>query len=223
MDPYGNWQDGWSTWNWNVDAQAPVVSVTSWATTHYTAAPPVVTWEANEPGVTFKCAVDGNGPAVPCSSPWQAPEFPAGASHSVTIYATDPYGNHAAPKGAKWFVTEPEPTTVAPITPVTPEQPPATTATATTAPAVTPAAGPCAPRVTVLTPSQRTIRTRGMRVRLAGPAGRLCVVELLLKAGRKVLAKQVRPVAAGQTITITLRPKPRAPRGVRIRLVSRAR
>jgi hypothetical protein len=222
MDPYGNWQEGWSTWTWDVDAVAPVTTVTSWATPLYTEKAPLVTWQASEPNVSFKCVVDANGDAVPCSSPWQAPELAPG-SHTVTIYATDPYGNHGSPKGAKWVITAPPVQTATTETPQPPAPTTTTVTTTTTTTGATPPPAPCAPKATALTTSQRTIRTRGMRVRIVNPAARSCTVELVLRAGTRTLARQVRPVAARGTLVVTLKPRVRAPRGARIRLVSRAR
>jgi hypothetical protein len=221
-DHYGNWQDGWSTRTWMVDAVAPTVTVASWTQTNYTDAPPLVTWQADEPNVTFTCRVDGGDP-FSCTSPWQAPELALDTTHYLSIYAVDPYGNHAPAKSAKWAVLSPKQTTITTQPPTTTNTTTQATQTTPTTPPVVAPAGACAPVVRALTTSQRTIRRRGMRVRVANAADRSCTVELELRAGKRSLTRQVRPVAARGTLVVTLKPRVKVARTARIRLVSRAR
>jgi len=62
-----------------------------------------------------------------------------------------------------------------------------------------------------------------MRVTLSNAMSRFCIVTLELRARRRVLTRQVRPVGAGRSLVVVLRPRVKPPRGVRVRLVTSAR
>lgn len=229
-DHYGNWQDGWSTRYFNVDAVGPTTTMQWAGPPKQFDAPPSISWTTNEPGVTFLCEVVGHPeiPAGPCTSPWQAPELQKDTNYTLRVYSKDPYGNAGNYATASWrVVTAAAPPAPAPAptpAPASAAAPVTTTAATTTnATQLGAPAGPCTPKVTALTRSQRTIRTRGMRVRIANTSNRFCVVDLALRAGKRSLAKQVRPVGAGRTIVVTLKPRLRVARSARIRLVSSAR
>ncbi len=141
------------------DAVTPETTITSAPTGTITDATPTLNFTANVANSTFACSVD-SGPFSSCTSPFTTPAL-ADGPHTVTVVATDPYGNVSAPASANFTVDTSNgggttTTTTAPVTTTTTTTP-GTTTTATT------------PMTTTTTPGTAT--TTGTTTTTATPAG----------------------------------------------------
>lgn len=217
-----------ATWSFAADASGPDTFIDSPAPV-YGGSYPIVKFHASEAtGVTFRCEYEGVV-KQPCTSPWQMSSVPKIGSHEIEVTAYDKWGNADPSPAVQAFTIEAPP--LPPKPPYEPAPTPAPAPTAPTPPATTPAtpvapnahptanaAGPCVTRVT-----HGRLTRRGMRVRIAGDAKRLCTVTLTLHKGRRLLARVVRPVPARIAVSLVVRPKVKAPRRGRVSLASVAR
>lgn len=111
VDAAGNVDPSPAVCRWTVDTTAPDTTLTE---TPRMIAPTGVAnfaFTTNEPGATFRCALDEAAP-TPCTSPWTATNLAEGA-HTFTVTATDAAGNRdATPATHTWTVDTQAPDTV---------------------------------------------------------------------------------------------------------------
>lgn len=90
VDAAGN--SGSASASFRVDSTPPVVEITSAPTTPAPGPTEDVAFSVEDAGATTTTCQLDDGPAEPCSSPWETPELSEGR-HTVTVTATDPAGN----------------------------------------------------------------------------------------------------------------------------------
>jgi hypothetical protein len=174
-----------------IDATPPVTAMTF-------APPPILTvrdfdlgFAANEPA-TFVCAVDG-GASTACSSPLALRNLGDGA-HTVTITATDLYGNpEATPARTTFTVAVPRPQPTVTPTP---------TPTATPTPTVTPKPAALRSVTVVKKASLKTLR-KARRLKLTVRAAKGARVTVQGKLGKRVLGKLSKS-SRGAAMTLSL-------------------
>jgi hypothetical protein len=224
-DSFGNVGTTVSTKTWNVDAKGPVVSM-PWSGVRTFTEPPLITWSADEPNVTYQCSLN-YGEYVPCSSPWQAPSLDPGA-HTLIVIGKDAYGNFTADKpNVQWQVKAP-PAPKPPVQPVAPPVQPVAPPVQPPVP-VQPATAPAPPYGKVDTAACRVdvrrsafFEQRKMRVQLRGLTKR-CVVKLTMKTRRRSLATATRTVSPGQSMTLVLKARRKVARGTDVSLAVQSR
>jgi hypothetical protein len=105
VDPVGN--TGLARRDWSVDATAPVTTLRSVPDNRTTAFNARFTFNANEPGATFECRLDG-GEWKACSSAHQVRNLSRG-SHAFAVRATDRLGNTGQAATHAWRIVPPAP------------------------------------------------------------------------------------------------------------------
>lgn len=103
LDPAGNEDPSPATHTWTVDTQAPDTTIDSAPTGSVNSATATVTVSSNEPGATFRAAVDG-GNFSDVNASFTLQNLAEGA-HTVSVVATDAAGNEdPSPAEASWTV-----------------------------------------------------------------------------------------------------------------------
>jgi hypothetical protein len=153
---------------------------------------------ANEPA-TFVCAVDGGTPAA-CTSPLALRNLADGA-HTVTVTATDAYGNVASPASSAFTVAVPQPLPQPTVTP---------TPTVTPKPAALVSVSVAKRMSRKARRLQLTVRAaRGARVTVSGKLGRRTLGKLAktsrgtaMKLRLSLNARRLRKARKGSTLTV---------------------
>jgi Bacterial Ig-like domain len=91
--------------NFTVDTTAPQTTVTGGPDGTTDVAAPTFTFSGSEPGVTFRCAVDGAAPAL-CASPFTVAPALADGPHTFRVQAADGAGNIEAAAQQREFTVD---------------------------------------------------------------------------------------------------------------------
>jgi hypothetical protein len=89
----------------SVDLTAPQTTITGGPEGTTDVAAPTFTFSGSEPGITFRCSVDGGAPAV-CTSPFTVAPALADGPHTFRVQATDSAGNVEATAQQRTFTVD---------------------------------------------------------------------------------------------------------------------
>jgi hypothetical protein len=214
----------------NADAKGPTAAFGPPPSSDHAILKPTFTFSAPEDKVTFRCEWDDLFVTKPCTSPYMPPVQVPWGEHKLEVRAYDHYGNEGpevtlnwskdappphVPTGTGYVAPAPAPAAAPPLT-----QPSGTSTATSWSPTNSGPRTPCAAKAVALTRSQRTIRRRGMRVRITGDGRNICVVRLSLKAGRRTVGYVVKTVGPSTSIVAVLRAERGVARSARLRLVN---
>lgn len=108
LDAAGNADPTPATFSFRIDTTPPAVQLLNPPTGLTAVAAALLAFEANEPGCTFRCVLDGV--ESDCTSPLTLSGLAEGG-HAASVIATDPAGNRSSPAVAEWSVDTRAPTT----------------------------------------------------------------------------------------------------------------
>lgn len=102
-DADGDYSDV-TTWKWTIGSQKPEVVIDSAPSGDNNAPDETISFHGSEDGLSFTCQLD-DAAAVPCGSPQQYLGL-ADGQHTVTIVATDDFGNSSTPAVVSFSVKQ---------------------------------------------------------------------------------------------------------------------
>lgn len=106
----------WTVDNSLADMTSPETTITSKPPDPSLSSTAAFTYSSNEPGSTFRCALDGGGAFTPCAAAGIQYTGLSNGAHSFQVQAIDSSGNpDASPAGYSWSVAVPDPTQPPPL------------------------------------------------------------------------------------------------------------
>jgi len=102
LDEAGNEDPTAAVRHFTVDVTPPVTTIEAGPEGTTADATPTFEFSGSEPGITFRCSVDGAGFAI-CSSPFTVSPALADGAHTFVVQATDPAGNVEASPPERQF------------------------------------------------------------------------------------------------------------------------